>query len=91
MSAAAVSSRGRCAIVLTDEPGIYVRRDDILKNPTYLALTKEEQASIARALDRYDGIGVRIEDEVLITNDGSRMLTTAAPRSSADVERFMTQ
>jgi Xaa-Pro aminopeptidase len=78
-------------MILTDEPGIYVRRDDVLKNPTYLALTKEEQASIAKALERYDGIGVRIEDEVLITGDGSRMLTTAAPRSSADVERFMSQ
>jgi Xaa-Pro aminopeptidase len=76
-------------MILTDEPGIYVRRDDVLKNPTYLALSKEEQASIAKALERYDGIGVRIEDEVLITSDGPKLLTGAAPRSSAEVERFM--
>ena len=31
-------------MILTDEPGIYVRRADVLKNPTYLALPKEEQA-----------------------------------------------
>ena len=76
-------------MILTDEPGIYVRKDDVLKNPTYLGLTKEEQASIAEALDRYDGIGVRIEDEVLVTSDGARLLSGAAPRTATDVERFM--
>jgi Xaa-Pro aminopeptidase len=78
-------------MILTDEPGIYVRRDDVLKNETYRALSKEEQASIAKALDRYNGIGVRIEDEILITPEGPRLLTSAAPRASADVERFMAQ
>ena len=76
-------------MILTDEPGIYIRRDDVLKNPTYLALSKDEQASIAKALDRYNGIGVRIEDEILITSDGPKLLTSGAPRTSADIERFM--
>lgn len=87
-----VWDRGRpleAGMILTDEPGIYVRRDDVLKNPTYLGLTKDEQASIAKALDKYDGIGVRLEDEVLITNDGSRLLTSAAPRTAEEIERFM--
>ena len=76
-------------MVLTDEPGIYVRRDDVLKNPTYLALPKDEQAVIAKALDRYKGIGVRLEDEVLVTSDGAKLLTSGAPRSSEEIERFM--
>ena len=87
-----VWDRGRpleAGMILTDEPGIYVRHDDVLKNPTYLGLTKDEQASIAKALDLFNGIGVRIEDEILITSDGAKFLSAGAPRSAAEVERFM--
>ncbi|GAA2015873.1 aminopeptidase P family protein [Nocardioides kribbensis] len=35
------------------------------------------------------GIGIRIEDDILITADGSRNLSAALPRSSGDVEDWM--
>jgi Xaa-Pro aminopeptidase len=35
------------------------------------------------------GIGIRIEDDILVTADGSRNLSAALPRSSADVEAWM--
>ncbi|MBD2758221.1 aminopeptidase P family protein [Yimella sp. cx-573] len=35
------------------------------------------------------GIGVRIEDDVLVTQDGCRNLSAAMPRSSADVEAWI--
>ncbi len=36
--------------------------------------------------EEFRGIGVRIEDDVLVTADGSRNLSAALPRSSAEVE-----
>ena len=34
----------------------------------------------------FRGIGIRIEDDVLVTADGSRILTDAAPKKRSDVE-----
>jgi len=39
--------------------------------------------------ERLRGIGVRIEDDILITSEGNENLTAMLPRSSADVEAWM--
>ena len=39
--------------------------------------------------DKYLGIGIRIEDDVLITEDGRRVLTTAAPKQIEEIEQLM--
>ena len=78
-------------MVFTNEPGIYVRKDDIVGSEVFLKLSASEQESIRTAIGRYDGIGVRIEDDVLITAGEPKMLSAGAPRAPADIEALMTK
>ena len=58
-------------MVLTVEPGLYFKADDLLVPP------------------ELRGIGVRIEDDVLVTADGCENLSAALPRSAGDVEAWV--
>jgi Xaa-Pro aminopeptidase len=61
----------RPGMVLTVEPGLYFKADDL------------------KAPERFRGIGVRIEDDVLVTEDGCENLSAAMPRTSTDVEAWI--
>jgi Xaa-Pro aminopeptidase len=75
-------------MIFTNEPGVYVRADAL----DYLPKTPEVErfiAAIRPAFERYKNIGVRIEDDVLVTPEGHRNLSAALPRTLAEVESFI--
>ena len=76
-------------MVFTNEPGVYVRKDDILASEIFARLSASEQTSMRAALQRYDGIGIRIEDDVLITAGDPKVLSAAAPRTVKEIEAWM--
>lgn len=47
------------------------------------------QADDVTVPEEYRGIGVRIEDDILVTEDGNRNLSAALPRRSDEVELWM--
>lgn len=75
--------------IVTSEPGIYVRAADVRAHAAYLALPEAERAGIDAALAKYVDIGVRIEDDILVTQDAPTNLSAAAPRTIAEIEAWM--
>ena len=82
-------------MVMTMEPGLYfpeVRFDaflDALKGKVpdeELAAFREKVGPVYK---KYAGLGVRIEDDVLITDSGNEILSGRVPKEIADIEKLM--
>ncbi|HEX3877645.1 MAG TPA: Xaa-Pro aminopeptidase [Bryobacteraceae bacterium] len=72
-------------MTVTIEPGIYIR-PDVLDNLPKNAENEKFIATVKPAFEKYKGIGVRIEDDVLITNGKPTMMSAAIPSKLEDVE-----
>jgi Xaa-Pro aminopeptidase len=77
------------AMVVTIEPGIYVRPRDVVEADWYSGLEETQKAGVDAALERFGGIGVRIEDDILITRRGAKNLSAEIPVSVEDIETIM--
>lgn len=78
-------------VVFTNEPGIYVRPEALDQMPYGWNAVDWEKFKIAirPAFEKYQGMGVRIEDDMLITDTGVRWMSEALPRKIADIEDFI--
>lgn len=75
-------------MVFTIEPGVYVR-PEVLDKMKSLGYTDDDLARIRPLVEKYMNIGVRIEDDILVTSDGYRNLTAGVPREIDAIERLM--
>ena len=75
-------------MVFTNEPGIYIR-EDALDNLPKTPESEKFIAAVRPAFLKYKGIGVRIEDDMLVTEDGYKWMTGELPRTIKDIENFM--
>ncbi|MEQ1603777.1 MAG: aminopeptidase P family protein [Pyrinomonadaceae bacterium] len=78
----------KAGMVFTNEPGIYIR-EDALDNLPDTPANKAFIAKVRPAFEKYKNIGVRIEDDMLVTETGVEWMSGKLPRSIADIEAFM--
>jgi Xaa-Pro aminopeptidase len=78
-------------VVFTNEPGIYVRPEALDQMPSGFTAAEWDKfvTAIRPAFEKYKGIGVRIEDDMLITDTGVRWMSEALPRKIVDIEDFI--
>jgi Xaa-Pro aminopeptidase len=78
----------KAGMIFTNEPGIYIREDAL----DYLADTPENKRLLEKVrpvYEKYKNIGVRIEDDLLVTPNGAEWMTKNLPRKIDEVEAFM--
>jgi Xaa-Pro aminopeptidase len=82
-------------MVLTMEPGLYFPAGRLDKCPAEIKSLVSEADWAAYAVKagplykKYENLGCRIEDDVLVLDTGNRVLTAAAPKEIADIEKAM--
>lgn len=64
-------------MIVTVEPGIYLRKT-----------ASNQDAFLTKVGKEFTGLAIRIEDDVLVTPDGSSVLTSDCPKTIEDIENW---
>lgn len=82
-------------MVLTIEPGLYFRGNGLSQLHEFFGneASKEEIDAFIQKVnpvyEKYKNIGIRIEDDVLITKSGNTVLSQNIPKEISDIEKLM--
>jgi Xaa-Pro aminopeptidase len=90
----------KSGMVLTVEPGIYIGangldKDNLSQVSKYFDQDVPEEEiirfinAVKPVAENYMNIGIRIEDDILVTNDGSEVLSEKAPKDIKAIESMM--
>jgi Xaa-Pro aminopeptidase len=85
-------------MVTTIEPGLYINPDNLdnlhqILRAYRMQVTDEEIdefiVKVEPVVKKYAHIGIRIEDDILITKDGNKILSDKAPKTVREIEDLM--
>jgi Xaa-Pro aminopeptidase len=84
-------------MVFTIEPGLYISISSLEQLKQVRAGGKNDKEfmdfyeKVLPVVKKYNNIGIRIEDDILITEDGNKVITSQCPKEIAEIEKVMKQ
>jgi Xaa-Pro aminopeptidase len=83
-------------MVMTIEPGLYFPPGYLDKKPSRARNVSDDEYqafvnATSKNYSKYSGIGVRIEDDILVTPEGNFILSKGVPKEIRDIEKVMKQ
>jgi Xaa-Pro aminopeptidase len=87
----------KAGVAFTIEPGIYIKESILenLENRRGMQIDKEELKTFIQevkpVVEKYNNIGIRIEDDILVTETGYQNLSEGTPKEINEIEKLMAE